>query len=800
MSNELVVQVLVEGEDVVSGAGLAATRHLEEVIASAVPPGALAEQPDRPAVVHWLTPVAPTFSGPDDATASVDDERVSAALGQLLEGAATDEAALVTGLLPDDASASGTVHADAGLMLVFLDAERIAPDHLDDVERWEAMSSTDHTIARAVREAALPDGYTAEAFSFPLLFGDEAEIQTELGRLFGGAFGLIVLILAFVYWVKPTAARRRLPGVRRTVADVVLTMATLLAVITWTEGIGVLLGPGYLGLIGPFNDLTQVVPVLMIGLGVDYGIHLTNRYRQELGAARPPAEAIGRAAATVGVALALATVTTAVGFLTNLFNPVPALGDFGVMAAVGIAASFLLMLTFVPAIRSLLDRRAERRGTLHPGSFVGTGDRLLPRFMSRLASPAVRLPVVTLIVTLALGGSVGAWGMARLEVRFSQADFVPEGTPAVAVYDEIFARFGGGFGETTEVLATGDVATPEAHNALAAVLEGLADVPHVATLGDAAQVASPHGLLAARLSAPGSEELQRAAAEAGLRDDLTVADGADVVALYDALVDDAPEPAAALLSRGTDGGYDALRLAVQTRAGEAGAAFLRDELRSVFEPLTAAGVTAVATSDQIVTDVVATALADSQLSSLLVTLVAAMALLALTYWWRERRPALGVLTVLPVALVVLWTFAMMAATDIPFGPLTATIAALAIGIGVPYTVHITNRYLEERARRVDAAAAVRATLRDTGGSLAGSAFTTCAGFGILATASLPAFRQFGLVTVYAIAFALVAATLVLPSLLVLWDRWHARRQRTRRTDGPTPTVAADEVGSVGVDR
>jgi uncharacterized protein len=67
-------------------------------------------------------------------------------------------------------------------------------------------------------------------------------------------------------------------------------------------------------------------------------------------------------------------------------------------------------------------------------------------------------------------------------------------------------------------------------------------------------------------------------------------------------------------------------------------------------------------------------------------------------------------------------------------------------------------------------------VRHTGGALAGSALTTCAGFGILVTSTLTPFRQFGLVTVYAIGLAMLAATLVLPSMLTLWDRWDRRKQ------------------------
>ena len=143
--------------------------------------------------------------------------------------------------------------------------------------------------------------------------------------------------------------------------------------------------------------------------------------------------------------------------------------------------------------------------------------------------------------------------------------------------------------------------------------------------------------------------------------------------------------------------------------------------------------------------------------------------------FESRRPFLGVITIAPVALVVLWVFGMMALTGISFNPVTAMIAAIAIGIGVPYTIHITHRYQEDRIRYSDPSDAIRSTMTHTGGALAGSAFTTVAGFGILVTSTFTPFRQLGLVTAYAISLALVAAVLVLPSMLVLWDRWHTKR-------------------------
>ena len=123
-------------------------------------------------------------------------------------------------------------------------------------------------------------------------------------------------------------------------------------------------GRSTLDIIGNFSEILQIIPILLIGLGVDYAIHMTSRYREELGAGVAVAEAasqrdqdgwdrtrpghrndVGRASSPTSI------------------NPVTALRDFGILAAVGITSAFILMLTVVPSVRVLLDRRARPRVT-----------------------------------------------------------------------------------------------------------------------------------------------------------------------------------------------------------------------------------------------------------------------------------------------------------------------------------------------------------------------------------------------------------------------------------------------------
>jgi predicted RND superfamily exporter protein len=576
-----------------------------------------------------------------------------------------------------------------------------------------------------------------------------------------------------------------------------LTILTIVFAIVWMQGIGALLLEA--GLLGSFNQVTQIIPVLLIGLGVDYAIHLTTRYREEAGQDKTVDDSVGRAIGTVGVALALATVTTVIGFLTNVFNPVPALKDFGILAAVGIAASFVLMLTFVPAVREVLDRRAEAKGTLPVQSLGQSGEGILSRVIERTSLLAERVPVVTVVIALVLGG-LGVWGLTQLETRFSFTDFLPEDAPVVETLGILEDEFGGGFGETSQVLIEsegGTLATAAVHNAMVDASADLASVEDVLTFdtpaGPIAQATSPISLLQ-QLFAPGPDgapqappEILGLAQELGVGPDLKVPDGTDVTPLYSAVSETIPEQADSVLHfEGDD--LTAVLFEVSTQAGEAGAGDLQVGLNEALEPVADQGASVIATSQQIISAVIVNALANSQTTSLLITLVIATLVLMVSFWFENRRPFLGVITMLPVALVVFWTYGLMYATGIPFGPVTATLAALAVGIGVPFTIHIARRFEEDRTRYDTLEDALRSTTRHTGGALAGSAFTTMAGFGILITSTLVPFQQMGQVTVYAIGLSLIGAVLVLPSLLALWEAWH-RRRGDEVVDRPTVSVA-----------
>ncbi|QBI18844.1 hypothetical protein ER308_04335 [Egibacter rhizosphaerae] len=110
---------------------------------------------------------------------------------------------------------------------------------------------------------------------------------------------------------------------------------------------------------------------------------------------------------------------------------------------------------------------------------------------------------------------------------------------------------------------------------------------------------------------------------------------------------------------------------------------------------------------------------------------------------------------------------------VSFNVLTATLTAIAVGIGVPYGVHVVNQFVEDlRDAHVDIA--IERTLRATGAALTGSAVTTLGAFVVLSFSDLPPMQSLGRLGSVGIGFALLAAILVQPGALVLW----ARRRET----------------------
>ena len=169
--------------------------------------------------------------------------------------------------------------------------------------------------------------------------------------------------------------------------------------------------------------------------------------------------------------------------------------------------------------------------------------------------------------------------------------------------------------------------------------------------------------------------------------------------------------------------------------------------------------------------VVMDSLNESQVRSLIITIIMSFIILTIVFWFRRHSLILGVITLTPLIFCVIWTLGTMFLVNIPLNMMTITVASLTIGLGITYGIHITHRFLEdlENAKTIDSAC--RNTVTHTGTALFGAATTTIAGFGILVFALMPPLQQFGAITALTILYSFLSSVFILPTFLVMWAKW-----------------------------
>ena len=790
--SQSVFQIIISGEDVLTVDGYLAWQEINKAVSeSEIYPYLVKDQGG--AVQGFFAPVdfAKAFS-PAINVAAMSDEKFKQLYNQANSQMPAEFKAFASALLSSTYNEDLTT-ASAGLAIVTIDSSLIVQDFGGSDGAFIEQPRMEVALADSLNEISI-GGIKVSGFSFGLLLGNEGDdFLEEIGILFGQAFLIILVVLAYIFFIRPRKGFNILKSGRRTFSDLFLSLGAILLSIGWMQGAGTILGPGYLDIIGAPNQVSQIAPIILIGLGVDYAIHFTSRYREEIGSGNTIAGSTTSTLKSVGVALTLATLATIVGFLTNIVSPLPELKDFGILVSTGIFFAFFLVMTFVPAIRTLLDKRAENKNKINNAAFSSSGESVLNKVAASSGIIPKKLKLVALILLFSISG-YGYYSFTNLETIFEFTDFLPEDDPVVQTLGLLTEEFGGGFGETTSVLIEGDdLATPEVHNALIESINNLAEKQNIvvyagnvaaeSVIGTVGQLMVPQGAAPGAPPAMPDMELIGTLGSYGVDlmsgaqgiDALKVKDTGDVQGLYEYLVESDPESFLANLYFNENNKVTAQQVRITTSAGSLGAAQLRDDIYEAFQPMSTLGVSIAATNDAIVTQSVSDLISESQFQSLIFAILASMIFLVLYYMIDIRKPFLGVITILPVVAIVMGTYLGMYFLDIPLNPVTSTLSGLAIGIGVPFVIHVTNRFRETLLVADSPVDAVRTTLKTTGGSLFGSAFTTMAGFGILMTSSLKPFQQMGQVVVVALGFALVASILILPTLLVFWANYHNKK-------------------------
>ena len=568
--------------------------------------------------------------------------------------------------------------------------------------------------------------------------------------------------------------------------DIGIGLLAIVMTLVWTFG--------FIGLAGiPFAVLLIAVPPILIAIGIDFGIHSINRYREERVQGLSVSDAMTRTTDQMTVAFAIVAGTSAVGFLSNYVSAFPPTRDFGLTAAAGIVFTFLIFGIFVPAVKVFVDR-ARQRYPIPTLATTPLGSKSSPlgRLLSVGVDVAKRGPVIFLLVIalVAVGGGVYATGV---DTGFSPDDFQPaEETPEYLQslpesirppeqfeYVRIDNAINRNFEQDDQVLMyvegqlTRDTALEQIHRASQSPPE---------TFRAAERQADSRSIITIIQSRAERDPEFRSLVERNDRNDNGIPDD-NLPVIYDALAESPNNDISNFIA-------DDRRSAqvIYTVDGDANDEVVTDDAYSV---ATKFRVSAQPTGSVVIFDEAISLVLESVIVSLVLTLVGSSSFLIMAYWTIEGRPSLGVVNVVPILLTVVAVVVSMRALGIAFNAINGTILAIAVGIGIDYAVHVVHRFADEYHDRPLYPALTR-TVIGTGGALTGSMLTTVFGIGVLALALNPALGVFGILISLSVLYAYLSSVFLLPSLLVVWERL--------ATDRNTEIAAVDIVTDVVTDQ
>ncbi len=167
----------------------------------------------------------------------------------------------------------------------------------------------------------------------------------------------------------------------------------LVVSVLFTLVIGLIGTAGFAALaVGSLNLISVAFAVLFIGLGVDFGIHFSLRYKEEFAHRKDHAEAFRAAATGVGGALALAAAAAAIAFFSFLPTAYQGVSELGLISGVGMFIALFANLTILPAMLTVLPFHPSGRFTHRP-LFTISAERYLRRHGRGITVGALALAV-----------------------------------------------------------------------------------------------------------------------------------------------------------------------------------------------------------------------------------------------------------------------------------------------------------------------------------------------------------------------------------------------------------------------
>lgn len=524
----------------------------------------------------------------------------------------------------------------------------------------------------------------------------------------------------------------------RSVRDTALNMVIVL--------FGTLLSFGLMTMLGvPIYAVDTMIPVMLIAIGVAYGIHMHNTIHH-LMEEKPDITKQELAEQSLKLMIRpiiMTAITTAIGFVALMSSEVLPVRYFGLFAAIGVLGEMVLALLLFPASIHLLGKPVYRSAKKTLGK---------PAYSDHLKALVVGHPKLVTVVSL-LVLLVGIWGTTKVWIDTSFLANFEEDSSIVQIDELVNEKFGGT--STLNIILSSDQVDrfkdPELLKTMDAMQQELEANPMVGnTLSLATFIKQMNQVMLEH--------------EEGSH---SIPDSQEMISQYLLLYEFSGDPES--LTQVVDYEYTSANITVQLKSDSS--AVLKQiiavidtylpalEKQDVFLGYAGSGYKAFVFSELLL---------EGQIVSLIISF--GIIILLLTLLFRSLR--IGLIGTFPIAITAVVNFAVMGFLQIPLSSATALITSIAIGIGVDYAIHFLEHYTNARLSGASIEEATTETLAHTGRAIIFNAIAVMGGFAILLFSVFPPNRQVGALIVLNMATSALGTLTILVVAVQYLDRKH----------------------------
>jgi uncharacterized protein len=481
----------------------------------------------------------------------------------------------------------------------------------------------------------------------------------------------------------------------------------------------------------PLTVISNIIPVILMAVGSAYSIHVINKFNESVVSNKNRVEQSKKALGEISIPVLLASITTIVGFAAFVFGAyLEMIRDFGLFSGLGIFFAFIVSITFVPSVLSIMPVLKTS------DSKVANKKKGIILFMDKIGVFVLKNEKFIII-----GGTlfliISLLGIPKIQRSVDMLDYFKKGTNIRLTEKMMEHKFGGSI--PIQILVKGDIQDPLVLSEMKKFedfLDNQGDVKNPQSVAD---------LIEKMNDVMGEGEVIP-----DTREKITnlwfLLEGEDIMSQL-------------VNSDYTEAVIQATIISIDTKR----ITRLVSDIQTYIDNIDNPNFTFTQTGMHIIYKKLDDSMMKSQVQSLIIALV----LIFLIMTFQMHSISGGLIGLIPIFFTLASIFGVMGYFKIPLDIATVLVGSISIGIGIDYSIHFINRFKKEFQKNHNELEALEKTLETTGRAIVINVVTVMLGFLVLIFANLIPLQRFGILVAITMIGSGIGAITLLPAVILI---------------------------------